>query len=39
MILRLKISPFKFYVDNKKAQVLPDIEHRSDEKRIAYFEN
>jgi len=29
---------FKFYVDNKKAQVLIDIEPRNDEKRIAYFE-
>ena len=29
---------FKFYVDNKKAQVLIDIEHRSNEKRIGYFE-
>ncbi len=29
---------FKFFVDNKKAQVLIDIEHRSDEKRTIYFE-
>jgi len=35
---KIKDFSFKFYVDNKKAQVLIDIEHRSDEKRIAYFE-
>ena len=29
---------FKFFVDNTKAQVIIDIEHRNDEKRIAYFE-
>ena len=34
---KIKDFSFKFYVDNKKAQVLIDIEHRS-EKRIAYFE-
>ena len=34
---KIKDFSFKFYVDNKKAQVLIDIEHRSDEKRIAYF--
>ncbi|MFV8356900.1 DUF4268 domain-containing protein [Flavobacterium sp. XS1P32] len=35
---KVKDFSFKFYVDNKKAQVLIDIEHRNDEKRIAYFE-
>ena len=35
---KIKDFSFKFYVDNKKAQVLIDIEHRSDEKRLAYFE-
>ncbi|QLC65448.1 DUF4268 domain-containing protein [Flavobacterium sp. LPB0248] len=35
---KIKDFSFKFYVDNKKAQVLIDIEQRSDEKRIAYFE-
>jgi hypothetical protein len=35
---KIKDFSFKFYVDNKKAQVLIDIEHRSDEKRYAYFE-
>lgn len=35
---KIKDFSFKFYVDNKKAQVLIDIEHRSEEKRIAYFE-
>ena len=35
---KIKDFSFKFFVDNKKAQVLIDIEHRSDEKRIAYFE-
>ena len=35
---KIKDFSFKFYVDNKKAQVLIDIEHRSYEKRIAYFE-
>ncbi|RBN48897.1 DUF4268 domain-containing protein [Flavobacterium psychrolimnae] len=35
---KIKDFSFKFYVDNKKAQVLIDIEHRSSEKRIAYFE-
>jgi hypothetical protein len=34
---KIKDFSFKFYVDNKKAQVLIDIEHRS-EKRNAYFE-
>jgi len=35
---KIKDFSFKFYVDNKKAQVLIDIEHRNDDKRIAYFE-
>ena len=35
---KIKDFSFKFYVDNKKAQVLIDIEHRSDDKRIAYFD-
>jgi hypothetical protein len=35
---KIKDFSFKFYVDNKKAQVLIDIEHRSDDKRKIYFE-
>ncbi|MEO7976621.1 DUF4268 domain-containing protein [Flavobacterium sp.] len=35
---KIKDFSFKFYIDNKKAQVLIDIENRSDEKRVAYFE-
>jgi hypothetical protein len=35
---KIKDFSFKFFVDNKKAQVLIDIEHRSNEKRIAYYE-
>jgi hypothetical protein len=35
---KIKDFSFKFHVDNKKAQVLIDIEHRNDEKRIIYFE-
>ena len=35
---KIKDFSFKFYVDNKKAQIFIDIEHRSYEKRIAYFE-
>lgn len=35
---KIKDFSFKFYVDNKKSQVLIDIEPRSNEKRIAYFE-
>ena len=35
---KIKDFSFKFYVDNKKAQILIDIEHRNDDKRIAYFE-
>jgi Domain of unknown function (DUF4268) len=35
---KIKDFSFKFYADNKKVQVIIAIEHRSDEKRIAYFE-
>ena len=35
---KIKDFSFKFYVDNKKVQVLIDIEHKSEEKRISYFE-
>lgn len=35
---KIKDFSFKFYVDNKKAQVLIDIEPRNNIKRIAYFE-
>ena len=35
---KIKDFSFKFYVDNKKAQVLIDIEHRIDDKRKIYFE-
>jgi hypothetical protein len=35
---KIKDFSFKFFVDNKKAQVLIDIEHRNDEKRNIYFE-
>ncbi len=35
---KIKDLSFKFFVDNTKAQVLIDIEHRNEEKRIAYFE-
>lgn len=35
---KIKDFSFKFYVDNKKAQVLIDIEPRNDEKRTAYFD-
>ena len=35
---KIKDFSFKFYVDNTKAQVLIDIEHRNAEKRIAYFD-
>lgn len=35
---KIKDFSFKFYVDNKKVQVLIDIEHKSEEKRLAYFE-
>jgi len=35
---KIKDFSFKFHVDNKKAQVSIDIEHRNNEKRIIYFE-
>ena len=35
---KIKDFSFKFFVDNKKAQVSIDIEHRSNEKRMLYFE-
>ncbi len=35
---KIKDFSFKFFVDNTKAQVSIEIEHRSEEKRHAYFE-
>lgn len=35
---KIKDVSFKFYVDNKKAQVMLDIEPKEDDKRIVYFE-
>ncbi|MEZ7513755.1 DUF4268 domain-containing protein [Flavobacterium frigidarium] len=35
---KIKDFSFKFYVDNKKAQVIIDIEPRNDEMRKAYFD-
>lgn len=35
---KIKDFSFKFYVDNKKAQVSIEIESRNQEKRYAYFE-
>ncbi len=35
---KIKDVTFKFYVDNKKAQVMLDIEPKDEEKRIIYFE-
>jgi len=35
---KIKDFSFKFFADNKKAQVIIDIEHRNDAKRIVYFE-
>jgi len=35
---KIKDFSFKFYVDNKKAQVLIDIEHRNNDTRNAYFD-
>jgi hypothetical protein len=35
---KIKDFTFKFYVDNKKAQVLLDIELKEEEKRKIYFE-
>lgn len=35
---KIKDFSFKFFIDNKTSQVLIDIEHRSSEKRMQYFE-
>lgn len=35
---KIKDFSFKFYVDNKKAEVLLEIEPKDDEKRIIYYE-
>ncbi|MDN3677410.1 DUF4268 domain-containing protein [Flavobacterium paronense] len=35
---KIKDVTFKFYIDNKKAQVLLDIESKDEEKRKIYFE-
>lgn len=35
---KIKDVSFKFYVDNKKAQVLLDIEPKEDDKRTIYYE-
>lgn len=35
---KIKDVAFKFYIDNKKAQVLLDIEPKEEEKRKVYFE-
>ena len=35
---KIKDVTFKFYVDNKKAQVLLDIEPKDENKRIIYYE-
>jgi hypothetical protein len=35
---KIKDFSFKFFADNKKAQVMIDIEMRDNEKRIGYFE-
>ena len=35
---KIKDVTFKFFVDNKKAQVLLDIEPKEEEKRKIYFE-
>ena len=35
---KIKDFSFKFYADNKKVQVIIDIEHRDFDKRTAYFE-
>jgi hypothetical protein len=35
---KIKDVSFKFYVDNKKAQVLLDIENKEEEKRTIYYE-
>lgn len=35
---KIKDFTFKFYIDNKKAQVLLDIEPKDENKRIVYYE-
>ena len=35
---KIKDVSFKFYADNKKAQVLLDIEPKDDDKRITYYQ-
>lgn len=35
---KIKDFSFKFFVDNRKAQVMIDIEHRNSETRMLYFE-
>lgn len=35
---KIKDFSFKFFVDNTKAQVIIDIEHRNEDKRLAYFD-
>jgi hypothetical protein len=35
---KIKDFSFKFYIDNKKARVMIDIEMRDHDKRMAYFE-
>ena len=35
---KIKDVTFKFYIDNKKAQVILDIEQKDEEKRKIYFE-
>ena len=35
---KIKDVTFKFYVDNKKAQVLLDLEPKDDNQRIIYYE-
>jgi hypothetical protein len=35
---KIKDFSFKFFADNKKAQVMIDIEMKDDDKRVAYFE-
>jgi hypothetical protein len=35
---KIKDFSFKFFVDNTKAQVSIEIEHRNEEKRLAYFD-
>jgi hypothetical protein len=35
---RIKDMSFKFYIDNKKAQVMMDIEPREEDKRKIYYE-